>query len=152
MDTAETVEQHPSGGTNPFKRIREQDDGLGDIVSAETAHTPEGESMTRQELAPEADINLLLARFGVEQQQRPLPTTSEIDYTMDLQQAHEAVRQAKQADYRVPDELRDKYPNWIAVLTGAETGEYQRDLAELQKRKATPPAKAPPPSEQTPKD
>ena len=85
------------------------------------------ETTTRQEFAQEADINYILDRFGVNQQQRPV-TYGEVDYTVDLQQTLHAAEQLKRAHLNVPDELRDKYPTWESVLAAAETGEYQNDL------------------------
>jgi hypothetical protein len=56
---------------------------------------------------------------------------STVDEQLDLQSALSALAAAKSADFKVPQELKDKYPNWKAVLNGTETGEYQRDLAAV---------------------
>lgn len=126
---------HPGGG-NPFKPTRTQDDGLGDIVSEMTAHTPQGESLTRQEFRDDADINILLARFGVDQQMRQPTYGQTVDYSIDLQTAMAAVNDARRIAGNVPDELRQKYPTWREVLNGSETGQYQADLKELSDKKA----------------
>ena len=117
--------------------VRSQADTLGDQISAETAFDTGTESFTRQEFKDEADLNILLGRFGVNQQVRQDPRFMEIDYNLDLQSALAAVDAARRANYDVPQELRAKYPDWRTVLNGAESGEYQKDLQELADRKKT---------------
>lgn len=126
---------HPGGG-NPFKPSRTQDDGLGDIVSEMTAHTPTGEHLTRQEFKDDADINILLARFGVDQQMRQPAYGQTIDYSIDLQTAMGAISDAQRVAANVPEELRQKYPTWREILNASETGQYQHDLNELSVKKA----------------
>lgn len=128
---------------HPHKRqmhntYRTQNDGLGDETSTAAAtDANQGDSLTRQEFRDDADLNILLARFGV---QTPIRTDGqygqEIDYNIDLQQALGAVEAARRANLNVPDELRDKYPDWKSVLNAAETGEYQKDLQALADHKA----------------
>lgn len=118
---------------------RKQNDDLQEEYSVLTGlDFSETESLTRQEFADEADLNILLARFGVGQI-RPMEYGKEIDYTADLQTALGALDAARAAAWEIPEELRGKYRNWRDVLNGAETGEYQQDLLNLteQKRKAT---------------
>lgn len=121
---------------NPFKPVRTHDDGKGDAVSRDTATTPEGESLTRQEYKDDSDVNTILRKFGVDAPIRSQPVFGqEVDYTLDLQQALGAIEQAKRANAQVPEELREKYPTWKHVLDAAETGEYQKDLEELRTKK-----------------
>lgn len=116
--------------------IRTQIDGLEDEASMETGISFEGtEAITRQEFRDEADINIILSRFGAAQQ-RTDGIYTDTDYTLDLQQAFAAVEAAQKANLNVPPELRDKYPSWKEVLTGAESGEYERDLILLEEHKA----------------
>jgi len=121
--------------TKAFCAVRTQCDDLGDKISNDTAQLETGEIITRQEFKDEADLNILLARFGVHQQVRADAKFTEVDYNLDLQTALAAVEAARRADYKVPEELRAKYPNWLTVLKGAETGEYEHDLMQLKARK-----------------
>lgn len=139
LDRLTKIAQEKKG--DPFTPIRIQGDGLGDLVSELTATTPEGVSMTRQELAADTDINVMLERFGVMQQQRPDPIFTEIDYSLDLQQAYAAVASSRKAVEGVPPELRDKYKDSFALLTAVESGEYEKDLRELQASKDAEAAK-----------
>lgn len=131
---------------------RTQIDDKGDEYSLLAATYADDKMITRQEYKDEADINLLLKRFGVIP--GPQGTYGEVDYTLDLQTALAALASANKANFDVPTELRDKYRGWRDVLNATETGEYQRDLADLQRehdqKKAAatappvPPAAAPP--------
>lgn len=118
---------------------RKQNDDLQDEYSDLTALSFEGEeSLTRQEFADEADLNILLARFGVGQV-RPMEYGKEVDYSVDLQSALGALDAARAAAWSIPEELKDRYRNWQDVLNAAETGQYQQDLLNLaeKKRQAT---------------
>jgi hypothetical protein len=115
--------------------LRTQHDGKGDEYSNLAATHETGEMITRQEFKDEANLNILLKRFGV-QVRTDGQYGSEIDYAIDLQTALSAIDQARKANYNVPPELAEKYPSWLSVLGAAETGEYQRDLKELGEQKA----------------
>lgn len=116
---------------------RTQVDGLEDEYSLLTGTDTGTDTATRQEMKDESDINILLARFGVNTPIRGgLDYGAEIDYNMDLQQALGAIESARRANTAVPEELREKYPTWREVLNGAETGEYQKDLQTLATDKA----------------
>lgn len=134
----EKLKEIPQGGTNPFRPMRTQDDGLGDMVSLATATTPVGDSLTRQEFKDDADVNLLLKKYGVDTPVRAFQQAqfTEVDYNVDLQQALAAVNEAKRVTGAVPEELRDKYPTWKHVLDGVESGQYGKDLEELAGKKA----------------
>ena len=123
--------------TTTLTPVRSQADTLGDDISLQTGYDTGSESLTRQEFKDEADLNILLGRFGVNQQVRQDPRFMEVDYDLDLQTAIAAVESARRANYNVPEELRTKYPDWRAVLDGAESGQYQKDLQELADRKKT---------------
>jgi hypothetical protein len=121
------------------KTFRDQADEHGDEISEATATPPDTDGITRQEFKDEADINVLLAKFGVDNMTRLPEYGKTIDYNLDLQQALTAIQEAKNANMQVPPELRSKYPDWRAVLNAAETGQYQadlRNLTELKKREA----------------
>lgn len=112
-----------------MKKVRSQADENGDAISKATAiDFSDAKDMTRQEFKDDADINILLKRFGLNQQLRQM-TFTEVNYDLDLQQAFAAIKEARAIASTVPDELREKYPNWRAVLNATETGQYQQDLA-----------------------
>lgn len=112
---------------------RTQVDGKGDLYSDLTATIiPNDDPQTRQEFKDDADLNILLARFGVDTPMRQGLQYGEVDYQLDLQQALDAIDTAKKANIHAPEELRDKYPDWRSILNGVETGEYQKDLENLK--------------------
>lgn len=115
--------------------IRNQTDDLGDVVSQATATHPIGESLTRQEFKDDADINRLLARFGVNTQVRNDLQYGTQDDTLGLQELQLQLESAKNVMKAVPPELHDKYPNWLAVMSGIERGEYEKDLKDLAEKK-----------------
>lgn len=82
-----------------------------------TTHT------TRQEFKNEADINIMLNRFGVAgAQQRSAEYGKDIDFNIDLQTALNAVQQAKLAYAALPPNLRDKYTSWQSLLNALNEG------------------------------
>lgn len=138
-----TQEQIPAP-THAISRLAErtQDDNLQDQYSQLTGLDFTGtESLTRQEFKDEADLNILLARYGVAQV-RPMEYGKDVDYSLDLQSALNALDAASAAQFDVPPELRDKYPTWRHVLNGAESGEYQQDLLNLAAKKKQADAEA----------
>lgn len=116
--------------------IRTQIDGLEDEYSLATALDTSADPMlTRQEYKDEADLNILLSRFGVPGA-RPMTWGQEIDWNTDLQQALGAMEQAKSVENTVPEELKSKYPTWRHVLNAVENGAYGNDLKALAEQKA----------------
>lgn len=98
---------------------------------------------THQEFKKEADINDLMTRFGVGQRQ---PQFGDMDFSLDLQSALAAVREAKDVHARMPDSIRKLYPTWRSLLNAANTGDLKKDLAKLeadQKTKTVPPDQPP---------
>lgn len=121
--------------TDGMKAVRKQGDGMGDAVSNAARISFEGtQSLVRPEYADEADINILLRRYGINQQLKPIIYGKEIDDSLDLQTALGAIEAAK--SIKVPEELRGKFNNWQEVLAAAETGQYQYELEQLAKQKA----------------
>lgn len=129
----------------PYERT--QADDRGDEYSDLTVQLNDDRMITRQEFKDEADINIILKRFGV--QSGPMGTYGEVDYTIDLQQALAAIASANQAHFNVPPELQGKYRTWRDVLNAAETGEYRRDLDALRDQKAAEKAAAAAPNNVT---
>lgn len=102
---------------------------------------------TRQEFKDEADLNILLARFGVTgDNQRQMTWGQEIDYNMDLQAALALIEEAKRVEGTIPPELRQKYPTWRHMVSGIESGAYGNDIAQLRaEQKAKEDKKVPEP-------
>lgn len=79
----------------------------------------ENKDMARQEFAKEADINYMLSRFGITQP-RGAPIYGEWDDTLDLQQAIESVREAREGYNRLPEDLRAKFTRMEDLLNAVE--------------------------------
>lgn len=84
----------------------------------------------RQEFKKEADVNVLLQRFGVHAPQRPGQMGQQIDYNIDLQTALTSIAAAKEAFRSLPDNLKNKYQTWQALLTALDRGQLVINLAE----------------------
>lgn len=116
--------------------IRTQVDGLNEQYSYDTAlDCSDLPDMARQEFKEETDVNNILARYGVDGIKRP-PEYAEVDYTADLQQSLEAIREAQRSIAKLPAELRGKYSTWERLLDGAFNGEFKEDLATYYEEKA----------------
>lgn len=132
---------------------RTQVDGRQDELSEATGTVPKGpkevEDVARQEFRDEADINVLLKRYGVGNGP-PLrdPIYGEVDYDMDLQGAYTAVRTAREAFQRLPEAVRQVYPTWEQVLAGIGAGKVTVDetgtpqLVTETTNQVTPPSPA----------
>lgn len=94
----------------------------------------------RQEFKDEADINYILKRFSLTPQGRQNPIFAETDYTTGLQDAIDAVAQAKAVHLALNPKLRSKYPTWQHMLNAIAAGEL-----DLQKDPEPAPP-APPPA------
>lgn len=128
--------------------IRTQSDELQDIVSAETtldaSDRPENRDMARQEFKADADINTLLMRFGVMPPQKEV-YFGDVDYSIDLQQALSAVKQARDAWRRMPAEVKADFPTWQSLLNGLELGTIQlRPESEKPEETVTEPLQSAP--------
>lgn len=119
---------------NTHRAIRDQADDLQAAYSKGTRTINTDPSLTRQEQLPETDINTILNRFGVDTPMRRNGMFVEHDETIDLHQAMNAIRVAKQANYNLPPELQSKYPTWQKVLEGAESGQLEADLVDLKNK------------------
>lgn len=97
--------------------------------------------MARQEFKDDADINVLLSRFGVNHQQRTLQY-GEMDFNIDLQQATHAVRDAKDAHSRMSPEIQALYPTWQQFVSGIASGRVADDIYRLDQEKAAAAAAA----------
>lgn len=102
--------------------IRTQVDMDQDEYSLASALDASDGDRTRQEFKAETDINVLIKKFGVPQSGRQMMFT-DVDYTIDLQQAMASIQEARQAHAKLPDNLRARYPNWRDLLNALDRGE-----------------------------
>lgn len=115
--------------------IRKQTDDLQEQYSQMTAiDCSDLPDLTRQEFRDETDVNKILARYGVNAPMRQ-PEYSEVDYSMDLQQSLQAIKEAEDAVSKLPPSLRVKYFTWERLLDGAYNGEFKTDLATYYREK-----------------
>lgn len=88
--------------------------------------------MARQEFKDEADINVLLRKFGVRVLERSTqPIMQDIDFTLDLQGAYDAREQVQQVHSQLPEEVRNLYPTWADLLNAIERGEIEINSKDL---------------------
>lgn len=121
-----------------FPAERAQGDDRQDEYSAAAAISFDGvEDMARQEFRDEADINIILKKFGATAPQRPL-VFGEADYDMDLQTAMLAIDAAKDIHLHLGPALQEKYPTWQDVLNGVATGQLRIDLRNEEPKVSTP--------------
>lgn len=115
---------------------RGQNDGLNDAVSEATQfHCDPDDDLTRQEYKDEANLNNLLAKFGIESSSKK-PLYGEQDFDIDLQQALESIHDARRAYDILPDDVREKYGNWRQLLEAAEAGHLDLEPAATAAKKA----------------
>lgn len=110
--------------------IRTQADEKGDAVSLANRTPANLEQQARQEFKEETSIGFILSRYGLVNR-RPAQYGAIVDDRIDLQSAMTALDQLRGEAFDVPKELKDKYPTWRHILNASETGEYQKDLAEV---------------------
>lgn len=119
------------------KQLRKQDDAMGDAYSDLTGISfLDTKDLARQEFKDEADVNVLLRKFGVGVPQKPNPVFGDVDYTVDLQSALTAAREASFAWSKLPMTIRTKYRNWSGVLDAIERGALKVD--QLQEKPPEP--------------
>lgn len=102
--------------------VRSQVDDLQELYSLESglACTPE-EDKARQEFKAEADINVLLRKYGAVPQ-RPL-SYGEVDFDLDLHTAINAVSQASLGYASLPEHVRRKFPDLPSLFAAIANGE-----------------------------
>lgn len=106
--------------------VRTQNDQSQELYSTRAAELlademAESKDTARQEYGDEANINKLLARFGVHTPVGKV-TFGEVDYSVNLQDAFQAIADAKEAHRRLPADLKTDYPTWQALLNAIEAG------------------------------
>jgi len=111
---------------------RTQNDGLNELASMASGIEFDWDNhMTRQEFGPETEIDFMVRNHTMRADRTP--QYIEFDYSMDLQQAIAMGNTLRDANIIAPAEIRDTYPDKYAILHGIETGEYARDLQQLEK-------------------
>lgn len=85
--------------------------------------------MARQEFKADQDINAMLKKFGVMIPQLPLQF-GDVDFSIDLQTALGAIRQAKQAWQKLPADVKADYPSWQSLLNAMESGQVNLRTGE----------------------
>lgn len=118
-------------------------------ASDEAAFVQEGESMTIQAHAEDADINTIVRRFGITGQlpenHRP-PVYGDFSHVMDFRTAMDAVNAAKHAFAELPAEIRRRFGEDPQAYLEFFDNPANRDEAErlglIKKRpqEAAPPA------------
>lgn len=110
---------------------------------------PVDEDRTRQEFANEADINVMMRKFGVNAfASRGVPKWGhEVDYDVDLQQALNGIEEARRIHERIQGklepELQDRFPTWESLYTGLVDGSFKAALDEVRKPPEPPPVVVP---------
>lgn len=113
---------------------RTSNDGLEEEASVEFAIEDQGESMTVQSGKDDADINVIVRRFGIgDQMPRPLsvPQFGDFSGVADYQEALEQLRVADEAFMDLPADLRKRFENdpgqlWLFVQDPANLDEARK--------------------------
>lgn len=111
------------------RAIRTQADDLFDEYSVATGMDASKGDTARQEFKADADINVMLGKFGVFAPQKQL-FFGDVDYGIDLQQAFAAIADAKQAWQVMPPEIKKEFPTWRDLLNGLESGQIKLNEGE----------------------
>lgn len=120
-----------------FPAQRRQSDGRQDEFSdAGALDTSHMKSLARQEFKDETDVNVLLRKYGVHVPQRQTHFGA-IDTDVDLQQAIDAVHQAKSAWDQLPENLKERYGTWQALFNAVESGQLRIDNTPTPEEKHT---------------
>lgn len=94
--------------------------------------------LARQEFKDEADVNWILARFGVHGPSRQV-VYGEVDYTIDLQQAYALVDDVEHALRRMPQHLRTQFRTAAEFLEALDAGLIKPDDLKDPNQEAPPP-------------
>lgn len=88
----------------------------------------------RQEFKDEADVNVMLNKFGMNVPMQRQPQFGETDFDLDLHSAYIAVDRVNHAMQALPPELREKYPTAARLLDAMNSGELEADLLDARER------------------
>jgi hypothetical protein len=117
------------------KAERTQIDGKQDEYSQATGLDTGTERGARQEFKDEADVNIIMRRYGAD---APLKPTSygEQDFDLDLQQALASIDSAQRMFAKLPSNIQEKYQSWQNVLNAAANGGLAADLNDEKQKVA----------------
>lgn len=84
--------------------------------------------LTRQEMAEETDINVIMRRVGAGQavSSRPLKF-GVMDFDIDLLSFRTSVDYAFSVYERLPDSVRSRYPSWQQFVAAVVSGQFRAD-------------------------
>lgn len=115
---------------------RTQIDDKGDTISRMTGLDCTGSTdMARQEYGPDADINTLMNKFGINAPNRPV-TYGEVDTNLDLQTALAAIDQSRAAYKRLAPEIKKEFNTWQKFVNAMNDGTLLTKLDQLGKAHA----------------
>lgn len=116
-----------------FPPARRPWDGLGDLASEATATIcPPEEDQTRQEDLETTDLNILLRRFGIDPLINAPVQYGEIDFTIDLQDAHSAIQRITEVHATLAPQLLELFPTWQSLVQGADSGALATEIQKLR--------------------
>lgn len=87
--------------------------------------------VTRQELKDEADINIILSRFGIDRIQQRQNYPFEIDFTVDLQQTLNSVNDSRNAFNRLQPQIQNEFGNWQNLVNAMADGTLSKRLEKI---------------------
>ena len=128
-----------------------------DAVSRETGISCEDESLTDQSQRDDADINVIVARFGITGELPPdlrMPQSGDFSDAPDFHAAMNMVRSAQEEFMKVPAKLRERFSNNPQCLMDFLADDSNRDEAMRLSLVQSPPSLTsnPSPSSSNPKD
>lgn len=122
--------------------LRQQSDLIDPTIKIrETIACPPQEDKARQEFRDEADVNLLLKRYGAIP--NPKPVGGEWDFSTDLQGAYALLNDAKRLFQDFPQPLRSQYRNWQNVYAAIMSGEIRLKADGVLEVPSSAPAASP---------
>lgn len=116
-----------------------------DAASDESALRCEDPSLTNQSQAVDADINVIVKRFGITGQfpeGARLPSYQDFEGIFDFRTAQEAVITARQRFMALPPEVRSRFGNDPAAFV--DFASDPKNLPAMREMGLAPPAKTPP--------
>lgn len=116
-----------------------------EVVSLETSHWNDGESMVQQQFAKDADINEIVRRFGLTGElppPRPEGYYGDFSAITDFQSALEQLERARSGFEELPPEIREEFHNDPAGFVDwlADPGNWPeaRRMGLLEEEKTSP--------------
>lgn len=123
--------KHPiDGDVGPMYCYRTQSDNYGDLVSRENVLScADFPDLARQEFKDDADINVIMHRFGADAPQRPV-SFGVRDFDLGLQEGIHALETALDSYDRQPQEVKERFGSPGAYMAAVESGEFAKFIRE----------------------